>query len=84
MEYNELLQVTNLPTLASRRQYLKMCIVYQLVSELISIPGISLGRRNLTLNLHNANPYQHTRATLSTSPSNMVREAESMEVQQLE
>ena len=52
-DYATLLQSSNLPTLASRRHYLKLCFLYQVIQGQFDIPGAPVVWRNLPLNLRN-------------------------------
>ena len=51
--YYILLQSSNLPTLASRRRYLKLCFLYQVIEGQFDFPGAPVVWRNLPLNLRN-------------------------------
>ena len=51
-DYTTLLQSSNLPTLASRRHYLKLCFLYQVIQGQFDFPGAPVVR-NLPLNLRN-------------------------------
>jgi len=50
-DYATLLESCNLPTLASRRHYLKLCFLYQVIQGEFDFPGAPIVRRNLPLNL---------------------------------
>ena len=52
-DYATLLQSSNLPTLASRRRYLKLCFLYQVIQGQFDFPGAPVVWRNLPLNLRN-------------------------------
>ena len=52
-DYESLLQLCNLPTLASRRHYLKLCLLYQVVNGHINFPMAPVAPRNLSRPLRN-------------------------------
>ena len=52
-DYESLLQLCNLPTLASRRHYLKLCLLYQVVNGHIHFPKAPVAPRNLSRSLRN-------------------------------
>ena len=52
-DYATLLQSSNLPTLASRRRYLKLCFLYQVIQGQFDFPGAPVVWRSLSLNLRN-------------------------------
>ena len=51
--YESLLQSCNLPTLASRRHYLKLCLLYQVVNGHLNFPTAPVVPRNLSRSLRN-------------------------------
>ena len=52
-EYESLLQSCNLPTHASRRHYLKLCLLYQIVNGNLNSPMAPIVPRNLSRSLRN-------------------------------
>ena len=52
-DYATLLHSSNLPTLANRRHYLKLCFLYQVIQGQFNLPGAPVVRRNLPLKLKN-------------------------------
>ena len=52
--YESLCSLCNLPTLSTRRLYLKLCFLYQIVNERFKLPDISLRRRNMLPHLRNS------------------------------
>ena len=55
--YESLLQSCNLPTLASRRHYLKLCLLYQAVNGHLNFPTAPVVPRNLSRSLRNCDQY---------------------------
>ena len=51
--YESLLQSCNLPTLASRRHYLKLCLLYQVINGHLNFPTAPVVPRNLSRSLRN-------------------------------
>ena len=51
IDYGSLLKFCNLPTLASRRQYLKLCFLYQVIDGTFIFPNVPIARHSITLNL---------------------------------
>ena len=49
-DYTMLLQFSNLPTLATRRRYLKLCFLYQVIQGQFDFHGAPVVMRNLPLN----------------------------------
>ena len=52
-DYESLLQLCKLPTLASRRHYLKLCVLYQVVNGHLHFPMAPVVPRNLPRSLRN-------------------------------
>ena len=71
-EYESLLQACNLPTLASRRHYLKLGLLYQIVNGHLNFPVAPIVPRNLSRCLRNTStlalerPVTHTNAYQSS------------------
>ena len=56
-DYEFLLQLCKLPTLASRRHYLKLCVLYQVVNGHLDFPMAPVVPRNLPRSLRNTSSY---------------------------
>ena len=57
MDYGSLLNFCNLPTLASRRQYLKLFFLYQVIHGNFIFPNVPLERHSIPLNLRSTSPF---------------------------
>ena len=49
--YDDLLTCCNIPSLKTRRLYLKLVFLYQLVNDLIVYPSHGISHRNLSVNI---------------------------------
>ena len=56
-DYESLLQLCKLPTFASRRHYLKLCVLYQVVNGHLDFPMAPVVPRNLPGSLRNTSSY---------------------------
>ena len=62
--YEDLLQLANLPTLASRRKHLKLCLLYSMVNELATFPKLPTIFRSTPYNsIQSINSSSHGTAT---------------------
>ena len=65
-DYTNLLRDCNLPALSTRRLYLKLCFLHQVINENFVFPNAPLTRRNIPLNLRNSDSLQFKRALVQT------------------
>ena len=63
--YSSLLEQCKLPSLETRRLYLKLCYLYQVVNGYFIFPNAPLVRRSLPPGLRNANSTQFVRPSCS-------------------
>ena len=65
--YSSLLEQCNLPTLETRRLYLRLCYLYQIINRSFTFPNAPLVRRALPPGLRNAGSIQFVRPFCSTN-----------------
>ena len=56
-DYNTLLERCKVPTLAQRRQFMKLCFMYQVVNQLVVFPPEFIERRTLSRSLRNSSVF---------------------------
>ena len=66
-DYTNLLRDCNLPALSTRRLYLKLCFLHQVINENFVFPYAPLTRRNIPLNLRNSDSLQFERPLVQTN-----------------
>ena len=66
-DYEHLLNITNLPALSIRREYLKLTYLYQILNGSFIFPNAPLERRNIPVNLRNSNTIQFVRPICHTN-----------------
>ena len=69
--YDNLLTCCNIPSLKTRRLYLKLLFLYQLVNELIVYPSHGVSHRNLSVNIRHGHPALLCRPFSRTQAYNM-------------
>ena len=66
-DYNTLLERCKVPTLAQRRQFMKLCFMYQVVNQLLVFPPEFIERRTLSRSLRNSSVFNLQRPICHTS-----------------
>ena len=69
--YDDLLTCCNIPSLKTRRLYLKLVFLYQLVNDLIVYPSHGVSHRNLSVNIRHGHPTLLHRPFSRTQAYNM-------------
>ena len=66
-DYEHLSNITNLPALSIRREYLKLTYLYQILNGSFIFPNAPLERCNIPVNLRNSNTIQFVRPICHTN-----------------
>ena len=66
-DYSTLLERCKVPTLAQRRQFMKLCFMYLVINQLVVFPPEFIERRTLSRSLRNSSVFDLQRPTCRTS-----------------